>query len=229
MDDQQLLARVRALRAEGCTPKQVASVLGVSSAEGTRLVRHVAREDAARVAEPPVVGCWVSPGWSGGLEAPAEWPDTDVPDGIGHGIVSVLVARQHRRGRVSVAGYLVDVYCLGVKDALGPRVMNESDLRAYVRAHFLVYEAPAVAAPIEMARELVWGAVAYARSLGFEPHRDLERTSAHLGEWEPTGAVRFGREGQPYFVGGVRDDAKRILRTLGRSVGDGNFDLLVAV
>ncbi len=229
MDDQELLAQVRALRSEGRTPKQVARVFGVTSAEASRLVRHVAREDASRAPEPPVVGCWVSPGWSEGLQAPADWPDTDVPDGIGHGIVSVLVARQHRRGKVSVAGYLVDVYCLGVKDALGPKVMDDADLRAYVRTYFLVYEAPAIAAPIQMGRELVWGAVAYARDLGFEPHPDFERTSGHLGAWEPTGAVRFGRGGKPYFVQGPRDNATRILGTLERSVGEGNFHFLVAV
>jgi len=201
----------------------------VAPSEAARLVRHVAREDAALAPEPPVVGCWVSPGWREGLEAPVDWPDTDVPDGIGHGIVSVLVARQHRRGKVSVTGYLVDVYCLGVKDVVGPRVMDDADLRAFVRMYFRVYEAPALAAPIEMARELVWGAVAYARELGFEPHPDFEQASGELGTWEPTGVVRFGCEGRPYFVQGAKDNAMRILATLERSVGEGNFHYLVAV
>ena len=229
MDDHERLARVRALRAQGCTPKQVARVLGVSSAEATRLVRHSARGDASCAPEPQVVGCWVSPGWSKGLEAPAEWPDNDVPDGIGHGIVSVLVAREHRREKVSVTGYLVDVYCLGVKDVVGPKVMDDADLRAYARTYFRVYGAPALAAPIEMARELVWGAVAYARNLGFEPDPGFEQVAGHLGLSEPTGVVRFGRHGKPYFVQGVRDNATRILRTLERSVGEGNFHFLVAV
>lgn len=229
MDDQERLARVRALRGEGCTPKQVARVLGVAPAEAARLVRHVAREDGPGAAEPPVVGCWVSPGWREGLEAPADWPDTKVADGVGHGLVSVLVARQHRRGKVSVTGYLVDVYCLGVKDVLGPEVMDDNDLRAYVRTYFLVYQTPALAVPIEMARELVWGAVAYARDLGFEPHPDFEQVAGQLGSWEPTGVVRFGRGGRPYFVQGVRDNAMRILATLERSVGEGNFHYLVAV
>ena len=229
MDDQERLARVRALRGEGCTPKQVARVLGVAPAEAARLVRHVAREGGPGAAEPPVVGCWVSPGWREGLEAPAGWPDTKVADGVGHGLVSVLDARQHRRGKVSVTGYLVDVYCLGVKDVLGPKVMDDNDLRAYVRTYFLVYQTPALAVPIEMARELVWGAVAYARDLGFEPHPDFEQVAGQLGGWEPTGVVRFGRGGRPYFVQGVRDNPMRILATLERSVGEGNFHYLVAV
>ncbi|MDP9073285.1 MAG: helix-turn-helix domain-containing protein [Actinomycetota bacterium] len=207
----------------------MAKALGVAPSEAARLVRHVAREDVSQAPEPPVVGCWVSPGWSEGLVAPAEWPDSDVPDGIGHGIVSVLVARQPRRGKLSVTGYLVDVYCLGVKDVVGPKVMDDADLRAYVRMYFLVYQAPALAAPIEMARELVWGAVAYARGLGFEPHPDFEQAAGQLGAWEPTGVVRFGRGGKPYFVQGVRDNAGQILATLERSVGEGNFHYLVAV
>src|SRR5207248_2053653 len=146
-----------------------------------------------------------------------------------HGLVSVLVARRHRCNSVSVSGYLVDVYCLGVKDVLGPKVMNDVDLRAFVGTYFHLYEAPPLAVPIEMARELVWGAVAYARDLGFEPHRDFEDTAGHLGAWKPTGVVEFGREGKPYFVQGVRDNSTLILRTLERSVGEGNFHFLVAV
>jgi hypothetical protein len=33
----------------------------------------------------------------------------------------VLAARRHRHDKVSVCGYLADVYCLGVKTALGRR------------------------------------------------------------------------------------------------------------
>lgn len=229
MDGRELLARVRILRAEGSTPKQVAGTLGLAPAEAARLVRRVAREDASSAPEPPVVGCWVSPGWSQGLTAPAHWPGQDVADGPGHGLVSVLVAREPRRGKVSVCGYLADVYCLGVKDVLGPKVLDVADLRAFVGSYFAAYDALPVVAPIEMARELVWGAVAYARDLGFEPHRDFDRVAGHLGSWEPTGVVRFGQEGMPYFVGGERDDASRILATLDGAVGAGNFHYLVAV
>lgn len=229
MDEGELLARVRTLRASGCAPKGVARALGVTSAEAARLVREVAREQALSSSEPRVVGCWVSPGWSGGLDAPSDWPDTSTPHGIGNGIVLVLVAREHRYGRVSVAGYLVVVYCLGVKNVIGPMVMRDADLAAFVRTYFLVYEAPALAVPLEMACELVWGAVAYARALGFEPHPEFEEAAGLLGAWEPTGAVRFGLDGEPYFVAGVDDNATHILRTLGRSVGEGNFRYLVAV
>ena len=96
----------------------------------------------------------MSPGWSEGLKHRRTGPHTDVPDGIGHGIVSVLVARQNRRveGLTTATGSTSGR--LGVKDVLGPKVMDDGDLRADVRMYFLVYQAPAPAAPIDMAREL---------------------------------------------------------------------------
>ncbi|MGI8806844.1 MAG: helix-turn-helix domain-containing protein [Acidimicrobiales bacterium] len=229
MDDIEQLARARTLRNQGCTPKQVARALGLASADAARLVRQVARDDAARAPEPPVAGCWVSPGWSGGLTAPTDWSDAATPDGVGNGLVTVLVARNHRPGKVAVGVYLVDVFCLGVKDTLGPRVIDDFDLRGFVRTCFLAYEAPPLMASIEMARELVLGSVDYARGLGFEPHPDFERTTGHLGVGRPTGAVKFGREGKPHFVQGIRDNPTRILATLERAVGEGNFNFLVAV
>lgn len=68
-----------------------------------------------------------------------------------------------------------------------------------------------------------------ARDLGFEPHRDFEETAGHLGTCELTDTVRFGRDGTPYFVQGAKDNGRRIVRTLERSVGEGNFHFLVAV
>jgi hypothetical protein len=229
MEDRLLLERTRELRAAGRTPKQVARILGIPSGEAARLVRLVACENELSAPEPAVVGCWVSPGWRAGLEAPADWPDVEVPDWAGAGIVSVLVAREHRHGKVVLAAFLVDVFCLGVKDVLGPRVMNRVELSSFVSSYFLVYGAPAVAAPVEVGRELVWGAVAYARGLGFEPHPELDKVAGVLGEAEPTGAVRFGRDGKPFFVEGISDDPRRVMRTLERSVGAGNFHYSVAV
>jgi hypothetical protein len=39
----------------------------------------------------------------------------------------------------------------------------------------------------------------------------------------------FGHEGKPMYIQGPYDDATRIVRTLRRSVSDGNFDYLCEV
>src|SRR5690606_34034220 len=120
-------------------------------------------------------GCWVSPGWSDGLSVPerADWPRTERPEEGMSGLVTVLVARRAGEGQAAVCGYLVDVYCLGVKNAWGPRLVYRRDLAACVEECFAAYPADPLPAPLELARQIVYGAVDYAVGLGFAPHPDF--------------------------------------------------------
>jgi hypothetical protein len=231
MADDDLFNRVRALREAGRSPKEIARALGVRPAIVAPLVRTIAQQAEAAQPEPALVGCWVSPGWSAGLviDGHEEWPDSNQPDNGTSGLVCVVVARRHRSQRVSVCGYLVDVYCLGVKDALGPRVMNEADLPVFLDEFFSGYDevGPPLEAPLDLARHLVWGAIDYASTLGFYPTPDFRRAAGHLGPWEETSAITFGQDGVPLYVQGPYDDPARVLRTLTKSVGTDNFHFLV--
>jgi hypothetical protein len=222
--------RVRGLRERGSTPKEIARVVGLRPAEVTRLLRAIAAEDAG--GERAVAGCWISPGWSAGLtiEGHPGWPRDDSVDDPEHGprgLAVVLVARDDGRKRVSVCGYLVDVFCLGVKNVVDPRVMDAGKLPDFVRSYFAAFEKPPVEAPIELAQHLVFGAVDYARTFGFEPAPGFSAASDHLGEWTGPSAITFGLDGKPHFIQGPHDDSAKILKTLRRSAGDGNFDFTV--
>ncbi len=230
MLDDDLRDRVRELRAAGRSPKQIARALGVRPAAVAPLLRTPAQQAAAARPQPAVVGCWVSPGWSTALTVDGHegWPDVATSDGGPEGVASVVVVRRHRPQRVSVCGYLIDVYCLGVKNALGPQIMNERDLPAFLRRFFTPFDTVAepLAAPLELARHLVCGAADYARRLGFEPAPDFEPAAGHLGPWEETSAITFGRHGVPFYVSGPFDNPTRVIRTLASSVGDGNFQFI---
>ena len=229
MSEEELLQQVRALRANGRTPKEVARALGVRPATVAALIRSAASEAAAEASEPAIVGCWVSSGWREGLTASPDWPDSSRRGAGTEGLVTVLLARAKRSGKVAVCVYLVDVYCLGVKDVVGPRAVDKGDLPGFMQRCFSAYDTPPIEAPIALAQQLVWGAIAYARDLGFEPHRSFPRAADHLGPLSGPSQIGFGRHGKPYFVQGPRDDAQRVLDTLGASVGTGNFQFLVAV
>jgi len=222
------LERVRALREQGHTPKEIARTLGIKPSEASRLVRSAAILAQADAPEPPVVGCWVSPNWSAGLtfDDHPDWPVHEDPATGPDGMVTVLVARRHRHDKVSVCGYLADVYCLGVKNALGPRIMDELALREFVRQYFSSYGGDPLAAPIELARQLVFGAVDHARGLGFDPHPDFAAAAGHLGPWTPPSTITFGRDGKPLYVSGPYDNPQSIIRTLERTAGAGNFDFV---
>ncbi|MCM3882901.1 helix-turn-helix domain-containing protein [Frankia sp. R82] len=130
------------------------------------------------------------------------------------GLVTVLVARAHRWGSVSVCGYLADVYCLGVKNAMGPDVMMDVELPGFREQYFAAQSNGWQDAPLGLAADLVFGSVEYARGLGFEPHPDLAAAAGHLGSWAGPSAITFGKDGRPFYVSGPYDDPRRVMRTL---------------
>jgi hypothetical protein len=231
--DGEQLERIRELRERGLTPKEIARAVGLPPARVTHMVRKIAAAQTVDPTQRPVVECWVSPGWSAGLTVTGhpEWPAEPAEEETASGLVGVLVAREAGRDRVSACAWLVDVYCLGIKNDLGPEVAYRSSLPRIVHDFFAVFGERPVAAPLELAQHLVLGAAEYARGLGFEPaaEADFAATRGHLGSWEGPSAIGFGRHGKPFFVAGPHDDAARVVRQLERSVGAGNFDYLIAM
>ncbi|WP_327585035.1 helix-turn-helix domain-containing protein [Nonomuraea sp. NBC_00507] len=223
MDTAELKKQVRELRAQGRSPKEIARALKVPPSVVAPLVREIAAE-ITETGEREVVGCWINVGWSAGLgiDEARGWAD-EAPEAGTEGMVSVLVARRHTWDRVTVCGYLADVFCLGVKNAIGPDVMDDRELRRF-REFFFGEYAGWQEAPIELARHLVYGSVDYARSLGFEPHDDFAPAADALGKWEGGSAITFGRDGKPFYMEGPYDDAAKVLRTLRRNLSDEDFD-----
>jgi len=190
------------------------------------LVRRLAAgSPAPPAADAELAGCWISPNWSRELLVQRRhgWEDIDLRHDGPAGIALVLVARAARHDRVSVCGYLVDTFCLGVKNAIGPEKMHRRDVLGFVRTYFAAFPAPALRAPIELARHLVHGAVTFAAALGFEPHPDFAAVRGHLGDLGEPCAITFGRRGRPLYVAGPHDDPTRVMRTLEASVGRDGF------
>lgn len=230
MIDDDLTQKARELRVQGQTPREIARSLGIRSAEASALVRKLAAEHDSANPDADLLGCWLNTGWSAGLGVPdrADWRDPGADDGT-DGLLTVLVARRRRhRRKITACTYLVDAYCLGVKNAMGPDETDDRGLRSLADIVFSAYSAPPVGAPIDLIRDLVLGAAEYAQGLGFSPHPDFERARPHLGPWEGPSAITFGCDGRPHYINGPGDDPDRVLRTLRRTIGDGGFHHTVA-
>lgn len=243
MRDEELLDRVRVLRERRFTPGEIGRALGVGKAEAARLVRVVACEEESQAASAvsgtsgshPAASqtrCWVSPGWHFGLriDGHSHWPQgaavpTEYPDG---GLAMVLIAEPRRRDRLSVCGYLVDTWCLGVKNAFGPRSMGTNEFVTFKRDYFEPWDSECISVPLELAQHLVFGVIDYARGLGFEPHRDFRRARQALGAWNAPSAITFGLDGEAVYVNGPYDDEKRVVATLERTVGRGGYHFTVS-
>jgi hypothetical protein len=237
MTDDALLAQVRLMRERGSSPKQIAKALGLRPAAVAPLVRQVAalQQSHDDPADRVLLGCWISPGWSAGLgldEAPAAWAALD-PVGPGEpatgGLANVLIIRQERASRVTACGFLVDVYCLGVKNAVGPVPMGSGAVEEFRRKFFSAFDDAPVSVPLELAQAVVHGAVAFARGLGFEPHPDFDAAVAYLGTPAVSSPIRFGRDGKPFYVSGPYDKPGAVVDTLEATVGAGNYHYMVDV
>ena len=225
---------VAELRALGLTAKAIARRLGMRPAEVSVIIRAIAARAAAAAPTtdtlPPLVDCFLSPGWSAGLGLDPKvsaWRDFDPAPNRGRGLIAALVSRRERYDKLSVSGHLVDVYCLGVKDAFGPRKMEQHRYQALLPQFFAAFSGERIAAPIELVLTLVHGAVEYARRLGLQPCPDFASAALHLGPFAGPAAITFGEHGRPHYISGPHDDAERVVATLSRTVGDGNFDYTI--
>jgi hypothetical protein len=194
MHHEQLVERARTLREDGLPPKTIARELGVSIPDVVKLLNG-----AASVAGADEPQCWVSDGWSSHLDlarAP-QWRSYDRPvpeTGTGEvdGLVAVLVAEHGGpSSRAKVAGFLLGVRGPGVQSSLPPKPMSRMQLAEHRQDFFSGYGSHHQV-PAELARELVFGAAAYARTLGFEPDADFDATAPALGEPAEPSRIRFG-------------------------------------
>jgi hypothetical protein len=149
-----------------------------------------------------------------------------------NGMGQLLFSRELRSGEIATAVFLIDCYCLGIKDAFG-RVMPRSQYQEVYERCYELGNPVRLDAPT--ARRLVEDAVAYARSLGFEPHPDYFRAAPIFGDVDPALATRtfeFGRDGKPCFIAGPHDSPARIERIMGQlrdRRGEGGFHYLMPV
>jgi hypothetical protein len=88
------------------------------------------------------------------------------------------------------------------------------------------WDEPAVQVPLALGRQVVYGAIGYARELGFEPHADFGRAAGYLGAWDGECELTFGRDGKPMYISGPDDDGEKIVRKLDRRLGGGNYDFV---
>lgn len=143
----------------------------------------------------------------------------------------VTVARFKGNGDVEVGVFLLDVFCLGVKDALYA-VMTPSEYEERVLKGIFAISGKE---PLDLptARKLVEEAVAYAERIGFAPHRDYRKARRVFGginAADSNAIFTFGKNGKPFYIQGPHDTPLRcaqILKTLETRCGPGNYDYLL--
>jgi hypothetical protein len=170
------------------------------------------------------------------LAAAAKFPilDSWVTDTVeSEGLGWVILSREIPNGTVAVANFLVDRYCLGVKNVHAEILGRASYDHKYARR--MRSELPSKAVAPADARKLLEEAAAYARKLGFAPHPDYLKALTLFGAVnaaDSTATYEFGKDGQPFYVSGPNDTPERsrqIITILTNSCGPGNFHYMVGM
>lgn len=148
------------------------------------------------------------------------------------GIGTVIITRRTQQRDVLMATFLVDVFCLGVKNAF-IKSMPEPEYKEYLQQ--LQSQEPVKSVSAACARKLVEEAEAYARELGFKPHKDYRKAQKIFGDIDPSECSRsfdFGLDGKPLYIAGPYDKPRfqdRVLKTLREKLGEGNFNFVLPI
>jgi len=145
------------------------------------------------------------------------------------GLGNVLISRQ-LGGNVAFVVFLVDRYCLGVKDVfmnVVPRARYDRDL--YDK---LDEQTTLISLKPECARKLVEGAVANAFRFGLPPHSDYRTAKLIFGDIDAEACTEqyvYGKDGKPFFVAGPNDGPARcqqIMRALEDHTGPAGYHFI---
>ncbi|MCP4357126.1 MAG: hypothetical protein GY796_03795 [Chloroflexi bacterium] len=146
-------------------------------------------------------------------------------------IFQLCVARRSPQGQVAAGVFLVDLGCLGVKNAYASLFSSKSEYEKELVTR-LKRSQPMMRCDLDFAAKVVDEAVKYAASLGFKPNKDIKLANMVLGDTNPENChvdIPLGKDGQPFFISGPYDNVDRVIRTLDRNVGQGNYHTLIQI
>ncbi len=146
------------------------------------------------------------------------------------GIGTIVVSRKTPRNDILMSAFLLDIFCLGVKNAY-IKLMSEEEYLLRLE-HIRKHESLKSTHP-SCARKLVEGAEEYAKNLGFSPHKDYQSARKIFGDIEGEVCPRsfeFGKDGKPFYIAGPNDSeafTRKVVNQLIKKCGPDGSHYLV--
>jgi hypothetical protein len=139
-----------------------------------------------------------------------------------------LIVTRGTGSPIAVGAFLLDVYCLGIKDSMF-RSIGERELAGFLET--VEENSPLATVDVGHARRLVADLAAWAPALGFAPHRDFPAIEGIFGDVPAESgqtAFQFGYEGKPRYVPGPSEPPWLVhqrIEHLQRTRGEDGFTL----
>jgi hypothetical protein len=158
----------------------------------------------------PIYKCYVNEGWE---EA---------------GMADVVVLRQHITKMVTGGIFLVDLKCLGVKDALW--IFNEPEENIYQKLPN--FKEQFIEIDYDLAHNIIYAAHDFAMEFDIAPHKDFAISKFILKEDSdevPLIEVAVGDNGVPHLMTHRPNEYLHALDKLKKNAGEGNYHYTVAI
>ena len=138
---------------------------------------------------------------------------------IGEGYV--VVSRSHTGGKISFACYLVDTYCIGVKDSMYTLRTEKEEFDYILESLSKTNELEECS--YEEAHNIVYGAVDFAEEIDIVPDDSFKLTKYMLEEDTedvPLIEYEFGKDGKHFLVATDQYNASKYLSKLKQAYGN---------
>jgi hypothetical protein len=149
------------------------------------------------------------------------------------GIGELVVTRRIPNGDIAMSAFVIDVFCLGVKDAMF-MVLPESEYEHRIKGRMSATGDRGFEKLHQTcAKKLLDGMVDYAKELGFTPHPDYKNANEIFGNIDASVCpvkYAYGKEGKPFYMNGPYEspaDIERIINALTKECGRGGFNTLL--
>ncbi len=143
------------------------------------------------------------------------------------GLAQILISKKQASGKYAYAIFLLDVYCLGLKNCMYN--FNFDDFEYEQMKDKLFSSEGFMLLDIVAAHNLIYGTIDAAEEIGFKPHKDFAITEHILNPDlidDGIDDIELEKDGKILYISGPYDNVDRILQTLYRTVGEGNFDFM---
>ncbi len=161
----------------------------------------------------PIFDCRISADWQGDM-----------------GLVQIIIARQQPDKQIVYGIFLIDKFCLGLKNTSYDANVSVEAYQYVVRT--LDQTTRMMKCPSELAHQLIYEAIDYADQYGFKPQKDYKWSRLILeprGTLEAPYKLTFGKDGKPFYVSGPYDNPQAIIARLEKTAGPGNYHYMAHV
>ena len=148
------------------------------------------------------------------------------------GLGELLVTRRAPNGDIAMSAFVIDVFCLGVKDAMFMVIPEYTYEHEYKERMAAAGDRDFEKLHQTCAKKLLDGLVDYANELGFSPHPDYKNAKDIFGDIDASACpvkYNYGRDGKPFYMNGPYEtpaDVEKIVQTLTKKCGKNGFDML---